>query len=86
MKWHKHLRRNELWLVDGSGRIVGVVGIVDTIGEDYHYTGAVYRPNEAVQFHVGRYTSQKAAKKAVEDWWAPKEIQQEAHAPSMTLP
>ena len=68
--WQKH--RDKFWLVDGTGRIVGIVEEIDIIGEDEHYGAAVYPLNQAAQKHVGRYVTQAAAKKAVEVWWAKK--------------
>ena len=68
MNWQKH-RGDEWWLIDSSGRIVGVVEEVDLIGEDVHYGAAVYPENQAHQQHIGRYVFERKAKEAVEDYW-----------------
>ena len=68
MNWQKH-RGDEWWLIDSSGRIVGVVEEVDLIGKDVHYGAAVYPGNQVHQQHIGRYVSERKAKEAVEDYW-----------------
>ena len=74
-KWERH--REDWQFIDPTGRIIGVVEESSCIGDADEWSAAVCPLCERAEntyrtLHVrdiGRYTTEKAAKKAVELWW-----------------
>ena len=63
-------RRNAWRFIDSMSRIIGLVEDSACIGDDNEWSASVCPDGERIEKHLGRFTSIKAAKIAVEEWWA----------------